>query len=231
MLRFLLAAALLPALLLMVYIYRMDTIEKESGSLLLRLALLGAAACLPASILEGLFTPLLSRWVDSATPAYYAWEAFLIVAVSEEGCKLLALRLGSWRSPEFNYRFDGIVYAVFVGLGFAALENLLYVFNYGPSVIVNRGLLAIPGHMTFGVFMGLSYAHAKIADLYGDDRRRRRSMLCALVIPCLLHGFYDFCLMSGIEILSLFFLLFVVALDVSAFLIVRGQSRRDRPLS
>ncbi len=230
MLRALLISAVLPAALLMLYVYRQDTVEKEPWYLLRRLILLGALSCIPASVLEGVFLPLLSRLRPEKDLIYCAWEAFAVVALAEEGCKYLALRLGTWNSPDFNYRFDGIVYAVFVGLGFAALENILYVFNYGPGVVVSRGLFSVPAHMTFAVFMGLFYAHAKLADLNGFVSYRRGALVQSLLIPCLLHGFYDFCLLSGLEILSGFFLAFVVVLDVTSILVIRRQSREDQEL-
>ena len=230
MLRLLLLAAVLPAVFLMGYVYRMDTVEKEPWYLLRRLVLCGAAACLPASLLEQAFLGVLSRYVEPDTLRYAAWEAFGIVALAEEGCKLAALRAVTWRSPEFNYRFDGIVYAVFLGLGFAALENILYLFNYGPGVLTSRGLLAIPGHATFAVFMGLFYAQAKMADIYGAAGARRVHMAAALAVPALLHGFYDFCLMSGVRQLGSLFIVFVLVLDAVSLLVVRRQSFRDGPL-
>ena len=228
--RILLALAVLPAVLLMIYVYNKDTVEKEPPGLLALMALAGALACIPASISERVFLSLLGNVLPSGSLLYSAVETFVIVAISEEGCKLFFLKKLTWRSRDFNYRFDGIVYAVFVSLGFAALENILYVFNYGPSVLINRGLLAIPGHMTFAVFMGLHYSEAKLAALRGDEALRRRAMRLSLLMPCLLHGFYDFCLMSGLEILSAGFIAFVVILDVVAFRTVNRVSRTDEPL-
>lgn len=230
-LKFLLVSALLPALLLMFYVYRKDTVEKESGRLLLRLFLLGAAACIPASLLETLSMRILDRFMEPGTTRYVVWEAFFIVAVAEEGCKSLALHWGSWRSPEFNYRFDGIVYAVFVGMGFAGFENLLYVLNYGPDVVIARGLLSIPGHMTFAVFMGLYYAQSKMAELYDDGYRRRRNFSMSLLFPIALHGFYDFCLMSQNETLAVVFIIFVIVLDIVSVALIRRYSHRDYPFT
>ena len=144
--------------------------------------------------------------------------------------KLFFLKLRTWRHPAFNYRFDGIVYAVFTGLGFAALENIVYALNFGPSVLMGRGLLSIPGHATFAVFMGLFYAQAKIADLYGLAERRRQYLALSLGLPILLHGFFDFCLMSGITGLVSLFLVFVVLLDAASLWLLKRQSRRDGPL-
>lgn len=227
--RLLLTAALLPVLLLMWYIFRHDSVEKEPAGLLLRLALLGALSCLPAALLESLLSYFLIR-IPTGTGWQILLHAFFVVALSEEGIKLLFLKKATWRSPHFNYRFDGIVYAVFISLGFAALENVLYVFSYGMDVAFSRALLAVPGHMTFSVFMGLHYANAKQHALCGDTFSLRRSLRKALWIPVLLHGFYDYCLMSGSIVLAGAFLVFVLLLDTAAFLTVRRQSAQDSPL-
>ena len=115
-----LLAALLPALFLMRYIYRKDTIEKEPKGMLVGLVFLGVAAAVVAVIFETLGTNLLSNYLSADDPAYTIVLAFLVVAVVEEGAKYLFLVWRTWRDPNFNYRFDGIVYAVFVSLGFAA---------------------------------------------------------------------------------------------------------------
>lgn len=228
--RVLLALAVLPALVLMLYVYKKDTIEKEPLGLLLLMVAAGALACIPASFMEKLLLAVLNRFTALSPLTFSAVEAFLIVAFSEEVCKLILLKKLSWNSPAFNYRFDGIVYAVFLGLGFAAWENILYLFRFGPGVLVSRGLLAIPGHMTFAVFMGLHYANAKLCERSGDRELSRSYLRRALVLPMLLHGFYDFCLMSNLQILSIVFFAFVLLLDVFAIKTVKHQSKGDRPI-
>jgi len=228
-LRMVLAAALLPAVVLMVLIYRLDRVEREPIGLLLALAAAGAFACIPASLIESFLMAFVQRAVSGETLAFV--EAFFVVALAEEGCKLFFLKKLSWRSPAFDYRFDGIVYAVAVSLGFAALENVMYISSFGLELAVSRGLLAVPGHMTFSVFMGLAYGDAKQFEADGDEANRRGSMRRALLVPMLLHGFYDYCLMSGSEILALVFFGFVVALDVAAWRTVRGRSGRDAPIT
>ena len=183
-----------------------------------------------AAWLEEFFLQVLDTFLAPGTIGYAAAEAFLIVAIAEEGCKLFFLKKLTWKSSHFNYRFDGIIFAVFTGLGFAGLENILYVLNFGPDVLVSRGLLAVPGHMTFAVFMGLHYSESKLASLRGQHSKAKRSLRKAFLIPVLLHGFYDFCLMSERDILSIVFILFVIVLDLSAARAVRRTSRSDHPL-
>ena len=145
------AAALLPAIYLMRYIYRKDTVEKEPPMLLMSLLIYGVIAALISIILENIGTKVLNSLMDQSTVGYTLVLAFAVVAVVEEGAKFAMLKRRTWNDMNFNYRFDGIVYAVFVSLGFAAFENIGYVLGYGLSVAPARALLAIPGHMCFGV--------------------------------------------------------------------------------
>ena len=229
---FILIAALLPAIVLMVYIYRKDRVDKEPMGLLLSLALRGAIAGLPAALLETFGEQLIARYVDPEYEPvrYAALNCFLVVALAEEGCKYVMMRLKTWRNPEFNCTFDGMVYAVFTSLGFAGIENVLYAFNFGPEVLGSRAIFSIPGHMTFGVFMGLYYSRAKKADCYGRSDERSVNHVLSLAVPILLHGFYDFCLLSGLESLSLIFFVFVVALDIASLAVIKKESLRDEPI-
>ena len=140
------AAALLPAIYLMRYIYRKDTVEKEPPMLLMSLLIYGVIAALISIILENIGTKVLDSLMDQSTMGYTLVLAFAVVAVVEEGAKFAMLKRRTWNDMNFNYRFDGIVYAVFVSLGFAAFENIGYVLGYGLSVAPARALLAIPGH-------------------------------------------------------------------------------------
>lgn len=138
------AAALLPAIYLMRYIYRKDTVEKEPPMLLMSLLIYGVIAALISIILENIGTKVLNSLMDQSTVGYTLVLAFAVVAVVEEGAKFAMLKRRTWNDMNFNYRFDGIVYAVFVSLGFAAFENIGYVLGYGLSVAPARALLAIP---------------------------------------------------------------------------------------
>ncbi|MDY3984082.1 PrsW family intramembrane metalloprotease [Dysosmobacter sp.] len=224
------AAALLPAIVLLRYIYRNDTVEKEPMGLLLQLLGLGVAAALCAGVIEGLAQTVLNRLVDPASPAYVVLLAFLVVALAEEGAKLFFLRRRTWREPAFNYRFDGIVYAVFVSLGFAAFENVQYILRYGLSVALPRGLLAVPGHMSFAVVMGVFYSQAKFRENRGDKRGCHQALWSGYLAAVSLHGFYDACALIGSGLSTALFLIFVAWMFRMAYRLVKRESAADSPV-
>ena len=116
-------AAVLPAFFLLRYIYKMDTVEKEPAYLLWALLLAGVWAALASILLESVGSTILDSTLDRNDPNYYIIFAFLVVAVVEEGTKLFFLKRRSWRDPNFNFMFDGIVYSVFVSLGLRLLKT------------------------------------------------------------------------------------------------------------
>ena len=228
----LLLAALIPPLFLVVKIYQMDKIEKEPVGLIVRLLIFGALTCIPAAIIESFGEGIISSFIPQGTIFYYLVEAFLVVAWAEEGVKHFILKRLTWRHPAFDYHFDAVVYATAASLGFAALENIMYVMGVGSvseglSVAASRGLLSIPGHCIFGIFMGIYYGKAKHASLTGDRAKEKSLMRLSMVVPVLLHGFYDFCLFTQNSTFIVIFLIFVVALDVVAFRSIRQYSRED----
>ena len=163
----------------------------------------------------------------------FAWmENTIGVALVEELSKWLVFMLLVWKNKNFDYRYDGIVYAVSASLGFAALENILYVISYGTGVSIGRAIFAIPGHATFGVFMGYWLSRAKTFWLDDKKIRMRICKLFALGVPMLIHGFYDFLLsdqVAALDLRSVFFI-YVILLDFFAWRVIKHEFRTDRML-
>ena len=139
----LLAAALFPAVALMWYIRKKDKIENEPVPFVMSIVGLGALTVISALLLE-----TVGGWITEALPVphmvYLILEYFIVVAGSEELGKFVVMKLRTWKSPEFNYTYDAIVYAVAASLGFAAVENVMYVFlNGGMSTAIMRALTAV----------------------------------------------------------------------------------------
>ena len=225
------AAAVLPALYLMNYVYKKDTIEKEPRGLLVSLVFCGAASGIASIILETVGSNLLNSTQISPDSSLYAiLMAFLVVALVEEGTKYIFLKLRTWKHPAFNYRFDGVVYAVFVSLGFAAFENILYVSQYGLSVALPRAFLSIPGHMSFAVVMGIFYGRAKLSERLGDPQGARTNRLTGYVAAVFLHGFYDACLMVGSGFSTILFVAYVILMYVFIFRLIKSEASTDEPV-
>jgi RsiW-degrading membrane proteinase PrsW (M82 family) len=223
-------AAILPAAFLMRYIYRKDKVEKEPPRLLFSLIVWGVIAALVSIALEYLGIRILSSLVDRNNPSYILIFAFLVVAAVEEGTKFFFLIQRTWRDPNFNYRFDGIVYAVFISLGFAAFENIRYVMGYGLTTALPRAVLAIPGHMGFAVFMGLFYGRAKVFSSRGSRKAKNVNLFAGYISAVALHGFYDACAMIGTVMATMVFLAFVIIMYVVVIRMVRRQSALDKPI-
>ena len=223
-----LIVSLLPAVLLMYVIYRQDRIEREPAGLLLKLFLLGAGLTILAGWMERLSVSFLKTvYPNVYSPLYRFIYYFLIIALVEEAGKYLMLRFGTWQHPAFNYRFDAVVYGAFVSLGFAAAENLMYVFHYGVGVAPSRAVTAIPLHCICGIFMGHFYGLAKSCERYGLRGRMAQYTALSLLLPMLLHGFYDYSVTSGYQMMKTIFLVFVIILDIVAIVSVRKYARQD----
>jgi len=225
-----LLAAILPALFLMRYIYRKDTVEKEPPGMLISLVFLGVAAALVAIVLESIGQNIISACCAEGSHAYVIVTAFLGVAVVEEGAKFFFLKRRTWKDPNFNYRFDGIVYAVFVSLGFAAFENISYVMGYGLTTAVLRAVLAIPAHMGFAVFMGVFYGRAKLCADTGNNTGKTLNLFAGYFTAVLLHGFYDACAMIGSVLSTSLFAVFVILMYVVVIRLVKKESQTDIPV-
>ncbi len=198
----LIAAAVIPAIVLLRFVYKEDRLDKESPGLLLSLVIFGILSTFAAIVTEQIG--------------------------EEEGFKYLLLKKRTWYSSEFNCQFDGVVYAVFVALGFALWENISYVLMYGLGTAAVRAVTAVPGHACFGVFMGAFYGLAKRYDNFGDEYRSRRCRRLAVLVPVLLHGTYDFIATYEYDGYAWIFVVFVVLLFAAAYRMIKKLSCDDR---
>ncbi len=223
----LIAAAVIPAIALLVRVYRADRLDREPPGLLISLILLGIFSTSLAVVTERIGDALAPQYYPEGTLAYNLVVNFVVVACSEEGFKYLLLRLRTWRHPAFNCQFDGVVYAVFVSLGFALWENISYVLLYGFETALLRAVTAVPGHACFGVFMGVFYGRAKRYDNEGKFGRSALFRVFSVVFPVLLHGTYDFIASSEADD-TWAFLAFIVVMFTVSFFLVKKNSASDR---
>ena len=225
--------------------------------MLIGLFLLGVVSIIPAVILEVISQSILNGLFfgefTSESPEYFdnygtffiyqLIENFICIALVEEGCKWFFVFLVTRKNKNFNCLFDGVVYSVFVSLGFAAAENLFYVFQYGFGNALLRMVTAVPAHCFFGVLMGCFYSrwfmNRKAAEL--EDKLRKSGIIApgqnsfpsggllalSLFVPVLAHGFYDFCATIDSVIFTVIFLVFLGLLYFICFYNVRKLSKAD----
>jgi len=248
--------ALFPAVFLCFYIYKKDKTEKEPCLLLMLLFALGIATIAPAILFEKalgylndqFFIMLLKNGVfdenfEIFPPVYQFIKAFFVVALVEEGLKWIALRLGTRKDRHFDSFFDGIIYSVFVSLGFAAWENIQYVAMYGFKTGLMRAVLSVPAHMFFAVFMGYFFSlytirrKAKKADeilkqSYGNQNAKSKISavsygLLSIIVPVIIHGFYDFCLFYSTIVTNVLFVTLMSFLYIYCFIKIHKTSKAD----
>ncbi|MBR5982452.1 MAG: PrsW family intramembrane metalloprotease [Bacteroidales bacterium] len=184
-----LLVAVVPAVVLIVYIMIRDKYEREPIRKILLTFFAGMLAVpLDLSLIAIFDLDYLPLMCDGAVSAQIA-TAFFSAAIPEEFSKFVILFLLIWWSKDFNERMDGIVYAVCVSMGFATVENVMYVFN-DPSCAWGRALFAVPGHFLFGVLMGFFFSLAKFS-----VKHKFRNWTMTLLAPILAHGIYDAILM------------------------------------
>ncbi|MBN1115907.1 MAG: PrsW family intramembrane metalloprotease [Bacteroidales bacterium] len=215
----LLLIALAPVFIIAAYIYFRDKYEKEPIRLLLLTLFLGCLTVLPVIMLES----FLERFKPDSNSIFIAlYDAFVVAGFSEELFKFLFVFLLIWNNKNFNEKFDGIVYAVFVSLGFAGIENIMYVFQHGELTGYTRAVVSVPGHTFFGITMGF---YLGLARFY--SKQRMEFLIKALAFPIVLHGIFDFILMLGDARLMVLFLPFVIYLYIDGFKKMKNLSTRS----
>ncbi|WP_242204432.1 PrsW family intramembrane metalloprotease [Aestuariivivens insulae] len=183
---YLLLAAIVPSLIIIFYIYRKDRYEREPKRLILLNFFLGAiVSIIITTILYYAFNIVLPLANRMSVFQQFV-KAFFVVALTEEFSKYVIVRYVAQNNKSFNEPFDGIVYALTVSMGFAATENILYVFEGGYQIALIRAFTAVPAHATFGILMGYFMGKAKFS------KHKTILNLLGLLAAMLFHGAYDF---------------------------------------
>ena len=222
----LLILAVLPSLFLGYYVYKNDKIEKEPTKLLIKLFLGGVLSAGLTIIISEVIVVLLPFLSDNANFGLVGlfFYSLIFVGLIEEGCKYLITIRITWNNKEFKHIYDAIVYCVFVSLGFATIENILYVLQNGIGVAILRAVLSVPGHAFFGIAMGIRYGLCKQASLLNDKKGENKNKVLALLVPFLLHGFFDYCLFSQEVVLVLIYLIFIIFLYINSYKNIKAVS-------
>lgn len=188
--------------------YLTDRYDREPLSLLLGLFILGAISTIPAYIIER----ILSSFNAFSGIYYAAFNAFIVAGSTEEFLKREVVLRIAFNQKYFNEKLDGIIYAAFSALGFATVENVMYVvlkYSHNPYVGLYRGILSVPGHLLFGVTMGYYLSLAKFSD---NAKHHRFFLRKSFIVPMLLHGTFDFIFMSQLHFMLIIFIPFIIYL-------------------
>ncbi|MEA3451763.1 MAG: PrsW family glutamic-type intramembrane protease, partial [Bacteroidota bacterium] len=137
--------------------------------------------------------------------------------------KFLVIYIFIWNNKEFNDIFDGIVYATYASLGFALIENILYVYSNGASVGIARAFTAVPAHAVFGITMGFFFGLAKFS-----NKKYSNNLALAILVPILLHGFYDFILMMQNNYLLILFIPYLIVILWVSFKMMKKHSDNSK---
>ncbi|MCX7732484.1 MAG: PrsW family glutamic-type intramembrane protease [candidate division WOR-3 bacterium] len=189
----LLLLAIVPGIALLLFFYFRDRYKKEPLWPIFLAFVLGAFVTLPASASSS-FLQRLSGWLSPGAGIMQIFlGTFLIIGLVEEGWKFFVVRFYCYHRPEFDEPYDGIMYSTAVALGFATLENILYVFSPGMlgglRIGIMRAFMAVPSHAFYGVLMGFFLGEAKFARSAGDANRLG---LVGFLLAVAAHGLYDF---------------------------------------
>ncbi len=255
---FLAAVALIPATVLCFYVYKKDRADKEPIGFLLFLMVLGALSAVPViitsdpinSFIDGFFSHFGTEQDGSVYLSKPVYQIYLFIsnmigiALIEEGFKWIALYFATKDSKHFNSLFDGVIYAVFISLGFAALENVKYTFSYGLATGLMRAFTSVPGHMFFGVLMGTYYT---MWNVYNEASKLEISCISngiisarkphisgknylklSIILPVLAHGIYDYFCSYPSTLFTVLFYVFLFVLYVTQFRRISYISKYDR---
>ena len=205
---YLLFLAILPVSCFMIWIYYKDKYDKEPILTLVKYFLVGILVSILCIFIE-LYFNYLNIFNGLAS---YIYVAFFVTAFTEEGVKSIILIPMLLREKHFNEKLDGIIYSIFLSLGFATIENIIYLMKekseFTLSLSITRGLISIPTHIMFAITMGYYISKYK----FNKENNKNKYLYFAIITPVLLHGVFDFILMTGYRWAIIVFIVYVMFL-------------------
>ena len=198
--------AVIPSIIIIAGIYLSDRHDREPFKILFFTYVLGALMVIPSIIVEEILITF--NIFPSVLGAFF--NAFIVAGFTEEYFKRWAILKYSYKTKFFNEKLDGIVYGVFAAMGFATIENIIYVvyrYTNNPFIGLYRGIFSVPAHAVFGITMGY---YLSLARFDTDLKRKKMNMRKSLYMPLIMHGIFDFILMAQIPQLTLIFVPYVI---------------------
>jgi RsiW-degrading membrane proteinase PrsW (M82 family) len=180
-------AGLAPSIALLSFFYLKKQFDLEPIHMVIRLFLFGAILVFPIMVLQ--------YSLEESLQTTLWFEAYISTGFLEEFFKWFILYFVAYPHAEFDHRYDGIVYSVSISLGFATVENIMYLWIYGVNEALMRALLPVSSHALFGVIMGYYLGRAK----FTSQASNKKWLLYSLFIPIFLHGTYNYIFLKGDE--------------------------------
>lgn len=222
--------ACLPIVLMCLYIYNKD-LDKEPTRILRKLFIYGIISVYPIILLE-----IMSSYIvfDTGNIISLFITIFVSVGLIEEGAKWVIVNKSVYNDAEFNHMYDAIIYCVFISLGFALVENILYVFRSevttanGLLIGIFRALTTIPCHTFNGTVMGYYLGLSKHYDINKNVEEAKKYMFLSLIVPILLHTFYDTLIFMGNILTVIYFGMYVIFMIITSIRIIGRVSSIDK---
>ena len=214
----LLLASMGPGLLWLWYFYRQDRFEPEPIKEIIKVFLIGVLLVIPAGLIEQIWRRPLMVSLQASDWVTLLVMAFLVIALVEEGLKAFFLWRMVGNNRELNEPVDGIIYGITLGLGFASLENLLWVSVFGFGVAIMRGIVTTLAHASFTGWMGYFIAKYKL-----PPGGSNRILWIGFLVPWLSHGAYDFFLFLRSPIASAVAFMLILGLLIGLYRTIQKQ--------
>ena len=215
--------AILPVVVLCLYVYNKD-LDKEPKQILKKLFVGGMLSVIPIVVLELIINYFLPTEDNSNLVTLFI-ATLVGVGLIEEGAKWIVTHKHVYDNEEFNHPYDAIVYAVFASLGFALVENILFVFQNGLGVGFLRAFLTVPSHACDAIIMGYYLGRAKQAEFNNNQKFSNKDLALSLIVPILVHTIYDYFLFSQEEYMIGLFVIFVIVIYIVCFKLVKKLSK------
>lgn len=219
--------AVFPVIFLLYFVHKKDP-HPEQMKFLMKIFGLGCLSAIPVLFCEMLYDRVL-QIPDSYGSFALFWNTFWGIALVEEIFKWIAVFAMSYRSKKFDETYDGIVYGAFSSMGFACIENLLYVV-LGFSVVTGifRAITAVPGHFCYGVIMGYFMSKAR----YNKENGKSGIIyiLLSVLIPTALHALYDYLILDDAGLNILIWFVLIIAMFISCFILIIRAAKNNAPI-
>lgn len=220
----------LPVIIILLWVYQKDK-EKEPFLLLIQFFGLGVLSCflvLFISKVLGNFIPFMNINTENKNTIYILLYSFIGVALVEESCKWIMLYKKGYHHKEFDESYDILLYAIFVSLGFAFFENVASaMIKQNMKLAILRAISAVPAHACDAVFMGYHLTMAKHYYYHHNEKKERQHKILSIVIPTLLHGIYDFCLLINVKFFIHIYVFFIVTMYAISIQKLKKSSREN----